>query len=56
MGIIKHFQDYPEDTINKMVEERYPIKVGFGSINEEERDAYRQGLEEGFQRAKLDDY
>ena len=55
VGIIKHFQDYPDDKIDDAVNEKYPSKPGFGSVNEEERDAYREGLEEGFELGR-DDY
>ena len=48
MGLIKHFQDYPDDKINDMVDEKYPAKPGFSSVNEEKRDAYRNGLREGY--------
>lgn len=55
MGIIKHFQDYPDDKIDDMVDEKYPSKPGFGSVNEEERDSYRKGLNDGFELGR-DDY
>ena len=36
-----------EDVIERMVEEMYPSKMGFSWVNENERDAYRRGLQAG---------
>lgn len=43
-----------DEMITRMVDERYPCKMGFSSFNEEERDVYRRGLEEGMRLIKLD--
>lgn len=53
MGMFFHSEEEDSDeVIERMVNDRYPSKIGFSSFNADTRDQYRSALREGMELGK----